>query len=295
MIIIPASHLGARPEPERRFRFMEQVRARARERGYSERTIRAYVFWIRQFILHFDRRHPRELGVAELRAYVEHLADKRASTRNQALAALKFLYRDVLRSPLERVAAARVGQRVPTVLTPREVGRVVAALDDVPRLIVLLMYGSGLRLAECLTIRLKDVDLERRQIVVGDRRVPIAAMAVRRLRRHLRWRLVATRHRESTYLFAAARGEHHLHPTVVQRAVARAAREAGIAKRVTCYTFRHSFAAHLLETGADVRTVQELMGHRDVRTTMMYSGRTGACRARCERSGRARGVGSGDP
>ena len=282
-IVIPASHLGVRPEPARRFRLLEQVRWRARERRYRERTIRAYVHWIRQFILHFDRRHPRELGVSEVNAYLSHLVVERrvaASTRNQALAALSFLYRDVLRAPLERVVPTPVGPRVPTVLTLREVGRVLEQLDDVPRLVVLLMYGSGLRLMECLTLRLKDVDLDRREIVAGGkgRRVPIAAAAMRRLRRHMTARRqAAVRDRDAgvswqmAYLFAAARSREHLHPTVVQRAVARAARDANIAKRVTCHAFRHTFATHLLETGADIRTVQELLGHTDVRTTMIYT------------------------
>lgn len=284
-IIIPASHLGPRPEPERRFRLLEHVRQRARERKYSERTIRAYVHWIRHYILHFDRRHPRELGATEVKAYLSYLAVERRvapSTQNQALAALSFLYRDILHAPLKSLTGTPVGTRVPTVLSPREIRRVLEQLDDTPRLIVRLMYGSGLRLMECLTIRLKDVDLDRREIRIGSegRRVPIAPVVMRRLKRHLsRRRSAAERdQREAAadwrwaYLFPAVRRRRqHLHPTVVQRAVARAARDANIAKRVTCHAFRHSFAAHLLETGADIHTVQELLGHRDVRTTMIYA------------------------
>jgi integron integrase len=306
-VLIPLSHLVAPPNPERSFRFLEQVRRRARERRYSERTIAAYVHWIRQFILHFGRRHPRELGAEHVREFLSFLAVERrvaASTQNQARAALNFLYGVILLSPLEGVTCARPQRGVPTVLSQREIGRVLDQLGDVVRLAVLLMYGSGLRLMECLTLRVKDVDFDRREIVVRGRRVPLATVAVPALKRHLRTRerlhfrdlrldvrctgLTAATEREHpraslgwpwSYVFpagrtfvdrAGVRRRHHLHPTVVQRAVARAGCDAGLEKRVTCHALRHSFATHLLETGADIGTIQELLGHRNVRTTKFY-------------------------
>jgi len=310
-VLIPHSHLVAPPNPERRFRLLEQVRRRARERRYSERTIGAYVHWIRQFVIHFGRRHPRELGAEHVRDFLSFLAAERhvaASTQNQALAALNFLYVVVLQSPFERlegVTPARPPRRVPTVLSQREIGRVLDQLGDVARVAVLLMYGSGLRLMECLTLRVKDVDFDRREIVLRDRRAPLATVAVPALKRYLRSRerlhfrdlrlgvrctgLTTAMERENpraslgwpwSYVFAAGRTfvdrtgvrrRHHLHPTVVQRAVARAGRDAALQQRVTCHAFRHSFATHLLESGADLRTIQELLGHRNVRTTTIYT------------------------
>jgi integron integrase len=308
---IPASHLTGRPDPERRFRLLEIVRQRARERPYSNRTIDTYVYWIRRYILHHDRRNPRELGPAEVREFIGRLS---ASSHNQALAALTFLYVHVLRAHFEHIPGivpARRPRREPIVLSVREVGRVVEHLDQPFRLCVLLMYGGGLRLLECLTLRVKDVEVERRQIVVRsgkggkDRRVPLAVSAVGMLRPRFaevrrRWyrdlaagvrSTVLTPALERTYpnasrdwrwsyLFPATRTfvdrdavrrRHHLHETVLHRAIVRAAREAGVDKRVTSHAFRHSFATHLLESGADIRTIQELLGHRELRTTMIYT------------------------
>ena len=233
------------------------------------------------------------------------------SSFNQALAALTFLYVQVLGAPFERIpglSPANRPRREPIVLSPGEVGRVVARLDQPVRLCVQLMYGGGLRLMECLTLRVKDVDLERREIVVRtgkERRVPLAAGAIGVLRRRFaelrrRWyrdyRMSvrstaltpaverkypnASRDWLWSFLFPATRTfvdregvrrRHHLHVTAMQRAITRAAREAGIDKRVTAHAFRHSFATHLLESGADLRTIQELLGHGDVRTTMIYT------------------------
>ena len=296
---------------------MEIVRRRLREGRYSARTETAYVHWIRRFIVENGRRHPSDLGEAEVAAFLSTLALKdqvAASTQNQALAALVFLYARVLRRPLARVEGvvpARRPRRLPVVLSQREVRGILRKLEDPLRLCVELMYGSGLRVSECVRLRVKDVDLDRRELVVRegkgakDRRVPLAASCVRRLgeqiereRRRsyadvragvgttlltealLRKFPGADRDWRWQYVFAAARTfrdaggqlrRHHLHETVVQRAFRAAVDAAGISKRATCHSLRHSFATHLLESGADIRTVQELMGHADVRTTMIYT------------------------
>ena len=316
--LVPRAHLEASPDSGRRFRLLEIVRLKMRERRFSERTQGAYIQWIRRYVIFHGRRHPREMGSGEVRAFLSDLtvrAGVSASTQNQALAALAFLYDVALRQPLARIdgiVAARRTHHVPVVLSQREVKKVVRALTGPPRLAAALMYGSGLRLMECLALRVKDIDFDRREIVVRggkggkDRRVPLAETCVRALRAQLeraravhrtdvrnrvegaglddamlrkfpsasgdwRWQRVfpATR----TYIDPAsgARRRHHLHPTAVQRAVARAVRTAGLTKRATCHSFRHSFATHLLESGSDIRTVQELLGHRDLRTTMAYT------------------------
>lgn len=317
MPLIPEAHLGARAEPERRYRLLEMVRRRMWERRFSVRTERAYMLWIRRYIRFHGRRHPRDLGADAARAFLSDLAVKRrvsASTQNQALAALVFLYGPVLGQPLGRVdgiAAAHTRRRVPVVLSAREVRALLGALTDPERLCAQLLYGSGLRLSECLGLRIKDVDFDRFEIVVRegkggkDRRVPLPERAVPALRAQVRWaRGVWDRDRRAAveptgiaeslrrkypragqdwpwqYVFPATRMfvdgsgrrlRHHLHPSLVQRAVAQAARRVGFSKRVTCHSLRHSFATHLLESGADIRTVQELLGHTDVKTTMRYT------------------------
>lgn len=294
------------------------LRERAALKRYSPRTRQVYERWILAFIRFHGRRHPRELGAPDVRDYLGHLADRRgvaASTQNQALAALHFLYRDVLEqplSPIEGLSPAKRPHTLPNVLSRTDVQRVLAAMAGVPRLMAMLLYGSGLRLLECCQLRIKDVDFERGEIRVrrgkgGRDRVtmlPTAAAtalaAQVRTARELMGRRVArgggfvelpgafdrkhamaSRRWQWVWVFPATReylhresGErriHHLHPSVVQRAVADAARRCGIAQRVGCHTFRHSFATHLLESGYDIRTVQELLGHRDVATTMLYT------------------------
>ena len=296
-----------------------RLRAAVRLRHYSPRTEQAYVAWVKRYVVFHGRRHPETMGEPEVQAFLTYLAERgrvSASTQNQATAALLFLYEAVLRRPL-RVAAdgvvhAKEAQRLPVVLTRAEVGAVVRELRGVPRLVALLLYGSGLRLHECLRLRVKDIDFERGEIRVrqgkgGGDRVTTLAVAVRAaLEEHLaRWR---ARHARDTalgggrvalpgaferkapgtaaewawqWVFPAARthpdaasGErrrHHVHPSAIQRAVREAVQRAGIAKRATCHTLRHSFATHLLESGYDIRTVQELLGHHDVRTTMVYT------------------------
>lgn len=315
--LIPLAHLGPVAEPERKYRLMEVVRRRARERRYSPRTERAYVLWIRRYILHHGRRHPRELDADAVRDFLSHLAtvaNVSASTQNQALAALCFLYEAVLGQRLERVegiAPAHRSRHIPVVLSQREVRAVLAELPSPLHLCASLMYGGGLRVSECLALRVKDVDLERHEITVRggkggkDRRTPLAERCVPPLRKWLALRETSHRRDQSdgvqttgipdalerkypnaarewkwSYVFPAIRTlrdgggirrRHHLHESVLQRAIKDAAAAAHLAKRVTTHTLRHSFATHLLESGSDIRTVQELLGHSDVRTTMIYT------------------------
>ncbi len=306
-------------------RLLTSVRHAIRVRHYSPHTEAAYVAWVRRYVRFSGLRHPRELGEPEVERFLTHLAVRRrvaASTQNQALAALLFLYREVLRLPLaipEQAVRADRPRRVPAVLTPAEVDAVLRALEDrrgrdasITALIGRLLYGSGLRLAECLALRVKDVDPVRREVVVHagkggkDRRTLLADSAVAPLRAHLERvrrlhardlaagggavalpRALARKLPQAAqawawqWVFPAGRRyvdpatgllvRHHLHPTVMQRAMAEAVRASGVAKRATCHTLRHSFATHLLEAGYDIRTVQELLGHADVSTTMIYT------------------------
>lgn len=314
---IPDSQLSAAPDSARRFRLMEMVRRRMRERRYSPRTEAAYCHWIVAYIRFHGRRHPRELSAECVRQFLSHLAVEQhvaASTQNQALAALVFLYEAVLHTPLPRVdgiAPARRTRFLPVVLSPREVKLIVRRLHGDAQLCALLMYGSGLRLTECVSLRVKDIDLDRGEIVVRqgkgrkDRRTPLAEVTRPLLARRLRDGLgVFRRDRKAGvkvdgvsvsylrkdpnadaswswwYAFPArrtfvdsdgARRRHHLHPTVVQRAFKQAVNELGLVKRATCHSLRHSFATHLLESGSDIRTVQELLGHASVQMTMRYT------------------------
>jgi integron integrase len=294
------------------------VHDRAAVRRFSPRTTQVYVRWIVRYVRWHGLRHPATLGGVEVRDFLTYLARERnvaASTQNQALAALQFLYRDVLEQPLGEVsglAPARRPTLLPNVLSREAVPRVLACLTGVPLLMAQLLYGSGLRLQECCQLRVKDVDFDRGELRVrrgkGQRdRVTVLPGAVGEpLRAHLvRVRTIMARRaalggglvelpgaldrkiphasrqwgwcwvfpaaREYWHVDSASRRTHHIHPTVAQRAVAAAGASAGIAQRVGCHTFRHSFATHLLESGADIRTVQELLGHRDVKTTMLYT------------------------
>jgi integron integrase len=317
-MVIPLSHLGLQPEPERKYRLMEQLRNKLRTRHYSTRTETAYCAWVRRFILFHDRRHPVSMGEAEIAKFLTDLATHRkvsASTQNQALHAILFLYRHVLRLPLGYVtdiARVRRPRRLPIVLSQSEVRVLLEAMRGVPRLCATLMYGSGLRVSECMSLRVQDIGFDRREIWVRagkgdkDRRVPLPITAIEALRVHLarvekrfygdlshglcgaklpdaldrkfpnaerqwiwQWVFPATRPYRDPATGIARR--HHLHETVVQRAVTAAARSCPISKRVTCHTLRHSFATHLLESGTDIRTIQELLGHSDVSTTMLYT------------------------
>ncbi len=274
--------------------------------------------WIRRYIVFHGKRHPAEMGAVEVTQFLSSLAQQdhvAASTQNQALSALLFLYRQVLQVEmpwLDNVVRAKRSERLPVVLTREEVRAVIRELQGPPRLMAILLYGAGLRLLECARLRVKDVDFATNQIIVragkGDRdRVTMLPAVVKPdLVRHvemvrrqheadlrhgagwveLPWALArkypnAGREWAWQWVFPATRiyvdretgqrRRHHLHESVLLRAVKEAVRRAGIAKRATCHTFRHSFATHLLEDNHDIRTVQELLGHRDVSTTMIYT------------------------
>lgn len=297
---------------------MERVRARCRVKHYSIRTEQAYLAWVWRFMRANDGRHPRMMGGAEVEAFLTRLATEgkvAASTQNQALAALLFVYREVLGIKLpwmDSVVRAKGARRIPVVLSAEEVGRLLAMLDGQTWLMAALLYGTGMRLMECLHLRVKDVDFERQEILVRngkggkDRRVPLP----RRLRDTLEqtiqrvhvihaqdgaagldgvWlphalaRKYPTADREVgwQYLFPAsapskdprsgAFRRHHVDEAVLQRAVKTARMKARIIKPATCHTLRHSFATHLLEAGHDIRTVQELLGHKDIATTQIYT------------------------
>ena len=294
------------------------LRAKLRLGHYSLRTEQAYRGWVVRYVRFHGLRHPAEMGEREVLAFLHDLAERKrvaSSTQVQALAAVQFLYRDVLNQPLElegRIPRGRAPSRVPTVLTRDEVVRVLDHLHGTYALVGELLYGSGLRLLEGLSLRVKDVDLTRREIRVrrgkGERdRVTVlperilarlAAHLVEVRKRHARdlaegagsvalpGALARKYPRASRtwpwqWVFPASRlyqdaemGEwrrHHIHASAMQRAMIEAVKQSGIGKRATCHTFRHSFATHLLEGGYDIRTVQELLGHRDVATTMRYT------------------------
>lgn len=299
-------------------RLLDRVRGACRLRHFSPRTEKAYLGWIRRYVLYHGKRHPATMGAPEVTRFLSHLAVERqvaASTQNQALASLLFLYRGVLGQDLpwlDELVRARRPDHLPTVLSREEVARVFTQVRGVEGLILSLLYGSGLRLLEGCRLRVKDLDVPRREIVVRDgkgqkdRRTVLPGPLVLAIQRQLefvlkqhdsdlaqgfgsvelpdalerkyprapwelgwQWLFPATRfyfHSESH-----RRRRHHLHETVVQRAMRRAVLLAGISKHAGCHTLRHSFATHLLEAGYDIRTIQELLGHRDVKTTMIYT------------------------
>jgi integron integrase len=297
---------------------IRQMRVALRSRHYSPSTERAYCLWAKRYVRFHGLRHPADLGTAEINAFLTYLAVERrvsASTQNQALAGLLFLYRHVLLRPvgdLGDVVRARRPRRLPVVLTPGEVRSVFAHLDGDARLVATLLYGAGLRVGECLNMRVHDIDFARAEITVRDgkggkdRVTMLPQIAVGPLHEHLghvkalhdrdltagwgavalpdaldrkypgaavdwRWQWVfpqRTRWRDPA---TGAQGRHHIHETVVQKAINVAVHRSGIAKQASCHTLRHSFATHLLESGYDIRTIQELLGHKDVRTTMIYT------------------------
>ena len=298
-------------------RLMDRVRSEIRVRHYSIRTEEACTSWIRRYI-QFHRRHPRDLDGGDLNRFLTHLAEHdrvAVSTQRQALSAILFLYRNVLKTNLEwldDVVRARQPRRLPNVLSREEVATVIARLEGNPQLVVLLLYGTGMRILECLRLRVQDVDFDLGHITIrrpkgGRDRVTMLPESTReRLQGHLV--NVRTLHQKDLaegygnvylpdalarkyphadrdwkwqYVFpAGSRGtdprtgtvrRHHLHDSVIRKAVYAAARSAAIPKKVSCHTFRHSFATHLLRAGHDIRTSQELLGHKDVKTTMIYT------------------------
>lgn len=299
-------------------RLQDRLREEIRSRHYSRRTEKAYWYWIRYFIFFHEKRHPARMGAAEVTAFLSWLATERnvaAATQNQALSALLFLYKQVLGQQLawlDELVRAQRPVRLPVVLTEAEVRRLLQAMEGSAWLMTALLYGSGLRQIECLSLRVKDVDFAYRQIIVRDgkgardRATMLPENVVQPLQAHLgKVRLLHGRDRKEGYgqvwlphalarkypragfewgwQFVFPSGSrsadpesrvvrrHHVHPDTLARAVRRAGRAAGIVKPVSCHALRHSFATHLLERGYDIRTVQELLGHSDVSTTMIYT------------------------
>jgi len=297
---------------------LQLVKARIELRHLSPRTAQAYSRWIRQFILFHGNRDPRELGKRDIEAYLSNMATTRkvsASTQNQALAAILFLYREVVPIDvpwLDNVVHAKRPKKLPVVLTPQEVQKLLAEMEGTSRLLGTLLYGAGLRLMEGCRLRVKDLDFERLEVHVRegkggkDRKTMLPEKLVGRLKCHLfeaelqhmqdlkegkgwvemprsldrklknaarewpwQWVFPAT----TPYLHPPSQQwrRHHLHETVIQKEIRRAVKDCRLTKRASCHTLRHSFATHLLESGSDIRTIQELLGHADVRTTMIYT------------------------
>jgi integron integrase len=314
--IIPISPSVA-GEPQQP-RLLDRVRIAIRTRHYSLRTEEAYVGWIKRYVFFHNKRHPQDMGELEINAFLSHLAVRgrvSASTQNQALCALLFLYRRVLEKPfpqLENLVRAKRPARLPTVMTRAEIRSLLRKLAGVERLVTTLLYGSGMRLLESLRLRVKDIEFGLNRIMVRDakghkdRFVPLPVVVRQTMASHLA--LVKRWHDEdlargggSVYMpyaldrkypgsdgewcwqwaFPArdlsedprsgARRRHHLHERVLQRAVREAGRAAGIKRQIGCHTLRHSFATHLIQDGYDVRTVQTLLGHKSLNTTMIYT------------------------
>ena len=306
---------NSEPEPK----LLDQVVERIRAKHLSIATERTYSHWIKRFILFHGKRHPNTMGVAELEAFLTHLAVERnvaAGTQNLALAAVLFLYRDVLEIELpwvKDVTRAQKPERLPTVLNKAEVQKLFECVDETENsLVVRLLYGTGMRLMECLRLRVKDIDLEQRQIVVRegkgnkDRITMLPDSLIPRIQRQLLkrrrlfeadqrsqrvdvylpdalavkypnagiewgWQYVFVAKKLSTDPRSGAVRRHHILASTIQKAVKRAALKSEITKPVSPHVLRHSFATHLLESGYDIRTVQELLGHKDVSTTMIYT------------------------
>lgn len=299
-------------------RLLDQVRHKIRYLHYSRKTEQAYVQWIRRYIIFHGKRHPKDLGENEITSFLNYLANRAnvaASTQNQALTALIFLYKQVLDIPigvLPEFQYAKKPKRLPVVLTQEEVKAVFQILREPYRTIVGLMYGSGLRLNECLGLRILDIDFGRKEVMVRrskgnkDRRTLLPDYVVPGLKlvinkteelhnidlangidyvylpdalgkkypsagKQIKWQFVFASGNTSADPVTGRIGRHHMHTKSVQRAISSAINKAGIRKHVTSHVFRHSFATHLLEKGYDIRTVQELLGHADVSTTMVYT------------------------
>jgi site-specific recombinase XerD len=263
-------------------KLLDQVRHGIRTRHYSPKTEESYVHWIKRFIFFHNKRHPAEMGEKEIAQFLSSLASElrvSASTQNQALNAILFLYRNVLRKEIgyvEGVIRAKRPQRLPVVLTRQEVKSILTMLDGSDWLMVMLLYGAGLRLMECLQLRVKDIDFRQRHqhdLVRGLGRVSLPNALERKYPnagKEWGWQWVFPAASHFTDRATGEQRRHHQDESVLQKVVKHAVRNAAISKPATPHTFRHSFATHLLEDGYDIRTVQELLGHSDVTTTMIY-------------------------
>lgn len=303
---------------QKKGKLLDQLRAACRLRHLSLRTEKAYVGWVRRYVYFHDLRHPAAMGAPEIRSYLTYLATERnvaASTQNQALHALLFLYQVVLEQPfgdLGPVVRARRPKRLPVVLTREEVSTLLRVLQPPYDLLASLLYGSGLRLLEGLRLRVKDLDFAQQQVIVRDgkgqkdRITMLPAVLAEPLKTHLvrvhalheadlrrgygtvylpqalarkypaaasswSWQYIFPAPKLSKDPRSGAVRRHHHNESTVQKAVYRAVKRSGLTKPASCHTLRHSFATHLIEGGADIRTVQELLGHKDVRTTMVYT------------------------
>ena len=299
-------------------KFLDQVRNALRVKHYAYRTEEAYVQWVRRFILFHGKRHPQEMAEPEVHAFLTHLAvegNVAASTQNQALSALLFLYRHVLNQPLSEsidAVRARQSKHLPTVLTSDEVQQVLTHLEGIHQLLAKLLYGAGLRLKEGLRLRVKDLDFAQNQLIIRDakgnkdRLTVLPQSLVEQLKAHLvqvkqtfqddlslgygavylpfalegkypnanrewKWQYVFPAKQRSIDPRCQQVRRHHLDDGALARSLKQAVRSAKIDKNVSCHTLRHSFATHLLQNGYDIRTVQELLGHKDVKTTMIYT------------------------
>ena len=317
-LLVSSAAGPARDPEEALMQLVERMRQTIRTLHYSRRTEKAYVYWVRRFVVHHGTRHPADMGADEIRAFLSHLAVHErvsASTQNQALCALLFLYGRVLGKDLgliEGVERAKTPKRLPVVLTRGEVRAVLERMSGVPQLVCRLLYGTGLRLVEGLSLRVKDIDLERNELTVRggkgakDRVTVLPASSSEDLVAHLErvrrlheedlarglgraplpfalaqkyrhadrdwgWQYVFPASSHYTDRHTGVRHRHHLHESVIQKAMAEAVRMAQLTKRATPHALRHSFATHLLDSGYDIRTVQELLGHTDVATTMIYT------------------------
>jgi integron integrase len=309
----PSSSISGQPP-----KLLDQVRDKIRLKHYSIRTEQAYTDWIKRYILHFGKRHPREMGAPEAEQFLTHLAVNgrvSASTQNQARCALLFLYKEVLAVELpwlDNVEQAKAPKRLPVVLNREEIQAILSRLNGTNWLIASLLYGTGMRIMECLRLRVQDVDMKRKEILIRDgkgfkdRVTMLPISLVQPLEVHLRkvrdvhqgdleqghgsvympyalerkypnaarewgWQYVFPSAKLSTDPRSGAVRRHHVQEQAIQRAVKQAARDADLTKAATPHSFRHSFATHLLEGGYDIRTVQELLGHADVSTTMIYT------------------------
>jgi integron integrase len=299
-------------------KLLEQVRITLRTNHYSKKTEESYTSWIKQFILFNNKTHPERLSSEDIQRFINYLAVERhvsSSTQNQALQGILYLYKNVLKKDIgwiENIKFATRVKHLPVVLSKREVEKIFEHLKGIPKLIVSLLYGSGLRLSECLQLRIKDIDFDYKQILVRngkgekDRHTVLPSSIIPDLKKHLN--AIYIQHKKDLllgkgetvlpyalkkkypnagkefgwqYAFPADKFisdkenkliyRHHIHESTIQRAVKVAIKKAGVNKPGSPHTFRHSFATHLLENGADIRTIQELLGHNSVKTTMVYT------------------------